>query len=102
MLINTLGSAITRRSLTASMVFFVESIDVIQELKTMDDELRKYRRTAREQGWHERPTKKGFQLIPPAPEKEPVQVHGTPSDHRALRNLLSDLRRNGLVWPPPR
>lgn len=68
----------------------------------MGDELKRYRRAAREQGWRERATKKGFQLIPPDPSKDPVQVHGTPSDHRALKNLLSELRRSGLVWPPPR
>jgi hypothetical protein len=30
-----------------------------------------------------------------------VSVHGTPSDWRALRNTISDLRREGgFEWPP--
>lgn len=64
-------------------------------------DLRKIRQAAAEQGWTFRTTKKGEAWIPPDPAKSRVQVHRTPSDHRALRNFLGELKRQGLVWPWP-
>jgi len=60
-----------------------------------------YLKAAVEQGWQLKETKKGLQLIPPDPAKEIVTVHRTPSDHRALTNVLAELRRQGLIWPWP-
>jgi hypothetical protein len=68
----------------------------------MSKEFQRYLRAAKDQGWIQVPTRKGMQLVPPDPGRPIVQVHKTPSDHRALRNLLAEMRRSGFVWPPPR
>ena len=68
----------------------------------MGKEFQRYLRAATNQGWTQVPTRKGMQLIPPDPEKPIVQAHRTPSDHRALENLLAEMRRSGFVWPPPK
>jgi len=60
------------------------------------------RRAAEQQGWRVEATKAGEMFYPPDTLKPPVAAHGTPSDHRAIRNFLSRMRRSGLIWPPPR
>lgn len=62
---------------------------------------REIRRAAIDQGFSVERTKKGERLVPPDPSMKMVQAHGTPSDRRALANLLAELRRAGLIWPPP-
>lgn len=48
-------------------------------------------------GWTYDVTRGGHpRLTPPDKSLSPVISGGTPSDHRALRNLKSDLRRRGL------
>ncbi len=66
-----------------------------------EKEFRKYLNAAVEQGWEVRPTKKGYQLVPGDPTREIVAIHRTPSDHRALANLLAEMKRQGLIWPWP-
>lgn len=58
-------------------------------------------RAAREQGWAVKPIKKGVQFIPPDPQRPIVTWHGTPSDVRAVRNFLAQMKRSGLIWPWP-
>lgn len=41
--------------------------------------------------------KSGWQVL--APNGEIITLHVTPSDHRALRNARSHVRRAGLDWP---
>ena len=41
----------------------------------------------------------GRRVLHPQRE-EPVTVHLTPSDWRAWRNMISELRKRGFVWPP--
>ena len=41
--------------------------------------------------------KAGWQIM--CPNGEIVTLHATPSDHRALRNARSHIRRAGLTWP---
>lgn len=41
-------------------------------------------------------TKKGLMIYPPDPTQRPVAVHRTPSDVRAIQNVISLLRRSGL------
>ncbi len=66
-------------------------------------DLRDIEKAAREQGFRVERTKKGHPVFyPPDPKKNPVYGSGTPSDHRSIRNLLAELRRAGLVWPPGR
>lgn len=62
---------------------------------------REIRRAALEQGFAVERTKKGERFVPPDPSMKMVQAHATPSDRRALANLLAELRRAGLVWPSP-
>jgi len=61
-------------------------------------ELKEIVRAAEKQGWGVERTKKGHWRFF-APDGENI-VHGagTPSDRRALDNLLSQLRRYGFVW----
>lgn len=66
-----------------------------------EKDFKKYLRAAGEQGWQVKETTKGMQLIPPDPAKEIVTVHRTPSDHRALANVLAEMRRQGFIWPWP-
>jgi hypothetical protein len=55
---------------------------------------------ARRQGWKVSTTKRGhIKLVPTDPSKPIVVASGTPSDHRAVRNLLALARRSGLVYP---
>jgi hypothetical protein len=65
-------------------------------------EFKDIRKEARRQGWREQPTKKGINFIPPDPAKPIVNWHGTPSDWRAVRNLLAQMKGSGFMWPPPR
>lgn len=46
------------------------------------------------QGWRQRATKKGILLLSPDGETK-VQMHSSPSDRRALRNLISMCRAGG-------
>lgn len=43
------------------------------------------------------PKKSGWQIM--CPNGEIITLHATPSDHRALRNARSHVRRAGLRWP---
>ena len=65
-------------------------------------DFKKIQRAALEQGWTIKPVKKGLQYIPPDASRPIVTWHGTPSDVRALRNFLGEMRRSGLIWPWPR
>jgi predicted RNA binding protein YcfA (HicA-like mRNA interferase family) len=61
-------------------------------------ELKGLIREAEDQGWTVRRSKKGhLQFFAPDGETI-VTAAGTPSDHRAMANLISRLRRNGFVW----
>lgn len=54
-------------------------------------------RIARKQGWEIDRTRKGhYKLCPPDPAQRCVIASGTPGDYRAVRNLITDLRRSGL------
>ena len=57
-------------------------------------------KAAKDQGWREEPIKKGIRLVPPDTSKPAVVIHRTPSDNRAIRNTVSQMRRSGLNWPP--
>ena len=69
----------------------------------MDVEWKKLVKEARNQGWRVEQGRKGqLKLIPPQPDRDMVVLHRTPSDRRAFRNAVAELRRRGLEWPPPR
>lgn len=46
-------------------------------------------------GWRVEETKKGWMIYPADKSQSPIAVHGTPSDHRAWKNILGRLRRAG-------
>ena len=66
--------------------------------------VREIEKAAREQGWQIGTTKKGhLRWVPSDPTKPIVIAGGTPSDVRAIKNFLAQLKRSGLIWPwPPR
>jgi hypothetical protein len=56
---------------------------------------------AKAQGFRVTRTKKGhWEFKAPDTRWSPVYASGTTSDWRSVRNLISELRRAGLVWPP--
>jgi predicted RNA binding protein YcfA (HicA-like mRNA interferase family) len=64
-------------------------------------DLRDFEKAAKRQGWTISRTRRGHVVFTPPDVTVPPAVHsGTPGDQAALRNLLADLRRKGLVWPP--
>ncbi|HYP23269.1 MAG TPA: hypothetical protein VEV43_06830 [Actinomycetota bacterium] len=67
----------------------------------MGSDWNKLLKEAERQGWTIEPGRKGqSKLVPPDPAKQIVFVHSTPSDHRALKNAVAEMRRQGLQWPP--
>jgi hypothetical protein len=55
---------------------------------------------AEEQGFRVERTSKGHWAFWPSDKTQgPVYFSGTPSDQRAIRNLIGKLRRAGLIWP---
>jgi len=62
--------------------------------------MRELRIAAARQGWRVRKTNGShFQFVPADPAQRPVYAASTPSDQRALSNVLADLRRSGFRWP---
>ncbi len=65
-------------------------------------DLRDIEKAAREQGWTVGRTKKGHPVFySPDKAQPPIYGSGTPGDWRAIRNLLANLKRAGLIWPWP-
>lgn len=58
-------------------------------------------KAAREQGWRIEEKSSGYMLFPPDPGKSAVTLHEScvTAGSRSLPNLLSDLRRSGLIIP---
>lgn len=55
----------------------------------------------RSQGWDVEQTTQGhWKAVPPDKAKSVVHF-STSADAHALKNALSDLKRSGLIWPPP-
>lgn len=67
----------------------------------MDKEVRDFRKAAKKQGWKVEDTTNGVRLTPPDTTKPAVEIHNTNSDHRWVANTIAQLRRSGLIWPPP-
>jgi hypothetical protein len=63
-------------------------------------DLRDVVRAAQEQGFRVGRTEKGHWVFySPDTTFSPVYFSGTPSDQRAIKNLIGKLRQAGLVWP---
>lgn len=61
-------------------------------------EIKEIVKAAEEQGWRVKATKRGHLMFFAPDGINKVTAGGTPSDYRALANLLSDLRRYGFEW----
>jgi predicted RNA binding protein YcfA (HicA-like mRNA interferase family) len=63
-------------------------------------DLRDIESAAREQGWRVERNKKGHPVFyHPDPNGPAITASGTPSDRRAILNLLALLKKAGLIWP---
>lgn len=61
----------------------------------MKKEIKKILRQLDQQGWRIKDTGKHIKAYPPDRSKRMVVLPRTPSDHRALKNAISQLRRSG-------
>jgi hypothetical protein len=65
------------------------------------DLTRKVIKAAADQGWTVELNKNNhLRFVPPCKNLPIVTSSGTPSDVRAVKNLISQLRHSGLIWPP--
>jgi len=62
----------------------------------VSSDLKKILKSAERQGFTVRQTRNGHLQVLSADGKGMVTLSGTPSDHRALKNTLADLRRIGF------
>lgn len=65
-------------------------------------EIKKIIKEAERQGWRVEMRSKHYMAFPPDKSHGPVTLPVSPSDHRAVKNVLSEMRRRGFQWPPPR
>jgi predicted RNA binding protein YcfA (HicA-like mRNA interferase family) len=61
-------------------------------------DLKKILREAERQGWQVRQTKNGHWQAFSPDGAGIVTTGGTPSDHKALKNFVAQLRRYGFKW----
>lgn len=54
------------------------------------------------QGWRVAKTGQGHYRAAPPDSAKAVCHFSTSSEPRAFKNTIAQLRRNGLIWPPPR
>ncbi len=66
----------------------------------MNKEVKAIIREAERQGWRSRLMSNGHTRLYAPDGKTQITLPGTPSDHRALKNAISDMRRVGFQWPP--
>lgn len=64
-------------------------------MATSKDIKKLIRRIQTWQGWRVEERSKGWMVYPPDKTKPAITIHRTPSDHRAWRNMISQLRRAG-------
>lgn len=60
-------------------------------------ELKELFKRLKGQGFRIEEIKSGWQVFPPDPNFDPITIHGTPSDHRAWKNMMSRLKRAGYI-----
>ena len=63
-------------------------------------DIKKIAKAAEDQGWTVERTNKGHWRFTP-PVGTICFFSGTPGDRRAIRNFLSQLRRQNFIWPWP-
>jgi hypothetical protein len=65
-------------------------------MNQVDKDMKRVLKELERQGARIEPIKSGRMIYPPDKGKDPVAIHGTPSDRRAWANTLSALRRAGF------
>ena len=64
----------------------------------MNKDAQRFLQEAERQGFVSKPVKKGLiYLAPNGIDK--VTIHLTPSDRRALDNMIAAFKRAGMIWP---
>jgi len=71
---------------------------VICQTMGSEKDFKKVVKAAEEQGWTAKKTKKGHWQLYAPDGKNIVHAAGTPSDHRSLENVLSQMRKCGFEW----
>ncbi len=67
-----------------------------------DTDIKDIMRAAMDQGWSIAKTTQGhYRAAPPDKTKPVVFLGGNSGDPRAIKNIISQLRRSGFIWPPP-
>jgi predicted RNA binding protein YcfA (HicA-like mRNA interferase family) len=61
-------------------------------------ELKEIVKSAEKQGWRVKKTKKGHLMFYAPDGINKLTTGSTPSEHRAINNLLASLRRYGFKW----
>lgn len=67
-------------------------------MASVKKDLKKIVQAAEKQGWRVKMTKNGHWSFYAPDGENIVHAGGTPSDHRALDNLVAQLRRYGFKW----
>lgn len=71
---------------------------LLDKMASAKKELKEIRKAAEKQGWRVKDLKSGHLMFLAPDGINKVTVAGTPSDHHALGNELSRLRRYGFKW----
>jgi hypothetical protein len=64
----------------------------------MNKDAQRFLQEAERQGFVSKPVKKGLMYLAPN-GIDKVTIHLTPSDRRALDNMVAAFKRAGMIWP---
>ena len=64
----------------------------------MNKDAQRFLQEAERQGFVSKPVKKGLMYLAPN-GIDKVTIHLTPSDRRALYNMIAAFKRAGMIWP---
>lgn len=64
-----------------------------------DKDVKRILREAERQGWRIEQGGKHIKAYPPDPSQSMVTIAQTASDKRAIKNVLSEMRKRGVRWP---
>lgn len=64
----------------------------------MNKDAQRFLQEAERQGFVSKPVKKGLMYLAPN-GIDKVTIHLTPSDRRALDNMIGAFKRAGMIWP---
>ncbi len=64
----------------------------------MNKDAQRFLQEAERQGFVSKPVKKGLMYLAPN-GIDKITIHLTPSDRRALDNMIAAFKRAGMIWP---